>query len=99
MTKRQRKILAKLCDYTNMLGGTLDGTSTNEAKYRDRQQANMLTYRIVYGVLCDSAENEYREEDFAKAEEALEEMRLLTLKSYPDRQSYYSKIELEYNEK
>lgn len=85
MKAKHRKMLAELMQYANQLGGVLDGTSTNEAKYRDRQKANMLTYKVIYAILGDSPENPSSEYEFEIARKALDEMKALTEKEYPDR--------------
>lgn len=89
MKAKHRKLLRELMDYCNMLGGELDGTSTNEAKYRDRQRSNMLSYNVLYAVLADHPENDSSDHDFEIAEKSLEQMKELTTKKYPDRKGEY----------
>jgi len=89
MKKAHRKLLCELCDCCNILGGSLDGTSTHESKYRDRQEANMLSYKILYAVLCDHPENDQRELDFENAKGALAKMKELIQKKYPDKKGIY----------
>lgn len=86
MKNRHRILLRELMEYSNQLGGVLDGTSTNEAKYRDRQRAHMLSYKVLYAVLSDHPENESTKIEFDNARKSLEEMKELTKKNYPDRQ-------------
>lgn len=85
MKAKHRKMLIELMDYCNQLGGTLDGTSTSETKYRDRQRAHMHTYKILLAILGDHPENDQNEYYFEMAKEALEEMKILTKKVYLDR--------------
>lgn len=89
MKSKHRKMLQELMGYANALGGSLDGTSTSEAKYRDRQKANMLTYKILYAVLSDHPDNDNREAELDTAEKSLLEMKSLTEKKYPDRKGNY----------
>lgn len=72
-------------EISNSLGGVLDGTSTHETKYKDRQRAHMLSYKVLYAVLSDHPENDNNDINFENAKEALEQMRLLKNKIYPDR--------------
>lgn len=85
MKNKHRKILSELCGHCNSIGGELDGTSTHESKYKDRQRAHMLVYKVLYGVLTDHPDNEDAEENISDAETALSEIQLLTKKIYPDR--------------
>lgn len=85
MTSTSRKLLNRLMAVCNSLGGNLDGTSTPEGKYRDRQQAHMKVWKVIYGVLCDSPENEQREGDLELAEAALRELEFLVNKKYTDK--------------
>lgn len=89
MKKRQREILNDLRAVCNQLGGILDGTSTNELKYRDRQEAHLLVSTVLYGVLCDDPENELAEEDIQDSKEALVKLQQLKSKVYPDRNGTY----------
>lgn len=72
----------------NELGGSLDGTSTNEAKYRDRQKGLMKAYLVLYAVLADHPENECRQDDFERVWAAIEHLKELKAKNYPDRNGY-----------
>lgn len=85
MKAKHRKILKELMGYTNQLGGNLDGTSTNEAKLRDRQRAHMNSYRILYAVLSDHPDNDDNVTPWEIAQKAIKEMEELTKKEYPDR--------------
>lgn len=87
-SKRQREILAELSELCNQLGVELDGTATNVRKYIDRQMALMDVHKIIYGVLCDDSENEFRDEDVADAYKSLETLREIKSKIYPDRNGY-----------
>ncbi len=89
MKKKHRELLSELCGLCNQLGGDLDGTATHESKYKDRQKANMLSYKILYAVLADHPENDNNEINFEAAETALVKMRELTKKTYPDRKGLY----------
>lgn len=89
MNKRQRNILQRLMQLANDLGGVLDGTSTHESKYKDRQQALSKVYRIVYAVLADHPENDHREHDYELAEEAIKHLEELKAKVYPDKKGNY----------
>lgn len=89
MKKKHRKILQELMGLCNEIGGTLDGTSTNEAKYRDRQRAHMNVFKILFAVLADHPENDNHEHDWVQAEKAIEEMKSLRDKAYPDRRGNY----------
>lgn len=80
-----RKMLIELMGVCNQLGGVLDGTSTSEKKYIDRQRAHMLVYKILYGILMDRPENDHREEDLENAANALKEISELAGKHYKDR--------------
>lgn len=88
MTKRQRDMLSELCSVCNGLGAELDGTSTNPAKYIDRQRSHRLVYNILYAVLCDDPDNDLREHDVADGKEALKKIIEVQNKQYPDRQGY-----------
>jgi hypothetical protein len=90
MKAKHRKLLCELLEYTNKLGGDLDGTATHESKYKDRQKANMLTYKVLYAVLSDHPENDNSLHDFEVAREALNEMKALTTKNYPDKRGFYN---------
>lgn len=85
MKKKHRNLLRDLMDYCNTLGGDLDLTATHQSKYMDRQRANMLSYRVLYAVLADHPENDNNEINFEDAAGALEKMKALTEKKYPDR--------------
>jgi len=90
MKASHRKILAELCDICNVLGATLDGTATHQTKYSDRQFAHKYVYMVLYGVLCDSPENDQREYNLEQAHQAMEHLRDLTKKQYPDRKGLHS---------
>ena len=85
MKKKQRKMLAQLCELCNQLGSDLDGTATNNKKYIERQKAHMLVYKVIYGVLVDETENPNRNYDINIAMGALTDLEVLTKKVYPDR--------------
>lgn len=87
-SKRQREILAELSELCNQLGVELDGTATSVRKYIDRQLSLMDVHTIIYGVLCDDPENEFREEDVARCYEALQSLRDTKAKIYPDKNGY-----------
>lgn len=89
MKASHRKILRELMGYANKLGGSLDGTSTTENKYIDRQRANMHTYTILLAILSDHPDNDNRDHEFELAEEALNKLKELTEKKYPDRNGKY----------
>lgn len=89
MKNKHRDILRELMDLCNQLGGVLDGTSTNEAKYRDRQRGLMDAYRVLYAVLADHPENHNSEADWADAHKSIENLKLLKNKVYPDRKGLY----------
>ena len=93
MTKRQREMLAKLCEVCNQLGVELDGTATNTRKYIDRQMALMNVHTVLYGVLCDEAENDFREVDVERGNKALLELSELIKKTYPDKNGYLKEEE------
>lgn len=88
MTKAHRRILSELQSICNSLGSTLDYTATHESKLKDRQRAHSLVADVLYGVLVDDPENDYREEDMQKAEKSLMELKQLQKKTYTDRQGY-----------
>lgn len=85
MNNWQRNILRELMGLCNQLGGSLDYTATHYNKLRDRQKGLMDCYHVVYGVLTDHPENEFREDDRKIAEKAIQQLRDLTMISYPDR--------------
>jgi len=87
---RNRKILSELCGLCNELGGDLDGTATHESKYKDRQRAHMLVYKVLYGVLVDSPDNDQRDHDMEEANEALKKLKEVAAKNYPDRNGLHS---------
>jgi hypothetical protein len=89
MKKRHRDILRDLMQLCNDLGGDLDGTSTCEAKYRDRQQAHRYAYRILLAVLSDHPENDNAEMEWEQAYEAMGQLKSLKEKKYPDRNRNY----------
>ena len=66
----------------NAIGSPLDTTATPVAKLIDRQKAHMLVYKVIYGVLSDSPENDYREEDWQNAQQAIEQLNNLKSKTY-----------------
>ncbi len=85
MKKKHRKLLSELMDYCNTLGSDLDGTATHESKYRDRQRANMLSWKVLYYVLADHPENDNNEINYENAIDSLQKMKDLIEKKYPDR--------------
>lgn len=85
ITGRQRKLLSELSDICNQLGSPLDGTATNNVKYIDRQRSLMLVHKVIYGVVCDDPENEYREQDYSVAVLAMDMLKELNKKLYPDK--------------
>lgn len=89
MKKKHRDILQELMDLCNQLGGVLDGTSTNEAKYRDRQRGLMEAYKVLYAVLADHPENDNSEDDWDDAYKSIENLKLLKNKVYPDRKGQF----------
>lgn len=93
ITGRQRKMLSELSKLCNDLGSTLDGTSTNNVKYIDRQRSLMLVHKVIYGVLCDDPENEYRDHDVKSAEKAIDTLNELSKRVYPDRNGLISQFE------
>lgn len=84
MTKNQRKILSELLTLSNTLGHTLDYTAVSRELLIDRQQALMLVYRALYGMFGDDKENPQREFDMKYCEDAINELRKLRVKVYPD---------------
>lgn len=88
MKAEHRKILRELMSLCNDLGGSLDGTATNEAKYRDRQRALMKCCIILYAVLSDHPDNDNREDNFKDAWESIEHLKGLKDKVYPDRNGF-----------
>lgn len=93
ITGRQRKLLSDLSQICNELGSPLDGTATNNVKYIDRQRALMLVSHVVYGVLCDEQNNEYREEDFELALKSMETLKKLNARIYPDKNGIINQFE------
>lgn len=89
MKARQRKILIELMTLCNQLGGSLDGTSTSESKYRDRQKGLMKVYSVLLAVLSDHPDNYQSEYEYELAWKAIEHLKELTLKNYPDRNQNY----------
>lgn len=85
ITGRQRKLLAQLSEVCNELGSPLDGTATNNVKYIDRQRSLMLVHKVIYGVLCDEPENDYRESDFKEATHSMDALIVLSKRIYPDK--------------
>lgn len=88
MNKKHRKILAELQSVCNSLGSTLDYTATHVSKLKDRQRAHALVSDVLFGVLVDHPENDYKEDDMRKAEIALVELRKLERKTYTDSSGY-----------
>jgi len=84
MTKKQHKILVDLMNSCNKLGHTLDYTAVSRQLIIDRQQSLMLVYKALYGFFGDNIQNDYRDNDLENAEEALNELRKLTVKVYTD---------------
>ena len=78
-------MLSELCSICNDLGSPLDGTATNGAKYRDRQEAHMLVYKVLYAAICDEPENDQRDIDIEIGVSALFELRELSKKIYKDK--------------
>jgi hypothetical protein len=89
MKPKHRKILSELCQLCNQLGGILDGTSTHESKYKDRQRALMDVYAVLYGVLTDVPENDDSETGWEMLENGMSKLRELSTKKYPDRKGNY----------
>ena len=89
MKKSHRKILSDLQIMCNQMGSTLDYTSTNESKLRDRQQSLMKISHILFGILVDHPENENNDYDQQLLKESMEHMRMLAKKEYPDRQGNF----------
>lgn len=89
MKAKHRNILNEVMSLCNDLGGTLDGTSTSEAKFRDRQMGLMKVSKILYAILSDHPENENSWFDWEEAERSLSELRSLKNKTYPDRKGHY----------
>jgi hypothetical protein len=85
MNAWQRKTLQELMTLCNELGGSLDYTATHYNKLRDRQQGLMKCWQVIYSVLTDHSENDDREDDRQRAEEAIEKLRELAKIEYPDR--------------
>lgn len=85
MKKEHREILGELMGVCNNLGGRLDVTATHPKKFIERQEAHMLIYRLIYGLLGDVSENPYREEDVNQMNIALQKLKELTEKEYGDR--------------
>lgn len=78
-------MLSDLMSYCDWMGSTLDGTATNTMKFIDRQRAHRLVYKVIYGILSDDPENDNREDNMNDAVEALEQMKRLSKKEYPDK--------------
>lgn len=97
MKSKHRKILSELSSICNSLGADLDYTATHESKLRDRQKAHMLVSHVLYGVLVDSPENDYAEDDMKKALESLDELKKLTIKTYTDRNGFLKPEEITTN--
>lgn len=95
MNKHHRRILSELAHICNQLGVTLDYTSTHESKLKDRQKAHMLVHHVLFGILADDPENDYRIEDMEKCHKSLEELKALINKTYPDRNGYLKPEEIE----
>lgn len=91
LTKNQRKLLSELAQLANHFGSPLDYTATSYQKLAAVQQSYMATWHVLYGAICDDAENEFRDEDLKKAFEKLEELKALSKVEYPDRNGNYSK--------
>jgi len=89
MKKKQREILVEVCYICNQLGSVLDGTSTSTQKYIDRQKAHMDVHRVLYAVLTDHPDNEHSADDYSNAYLALERLRGLKNKIYPDKNGNY----------
>lgn len=87
-SKRQRQMLSKLCELTNKLGSPLDYTATSYLKLQAVQKSYMDTWKVLYGVLCDDPENDFREQDVKTAQEALDKIIELTKTVYPDRAGF-----------
>lgn len=93
ITGRQRKLLAELSQTCNELGSPLDGTATNNVKYIDRQRSLMLVHKVIYGVICDDPENEYRDEDFNLAVSSMAKLKQLNARIYPDKNGLINQFE------
>lgn len=89
MKRKHRKLLNDTLDYCNELGCVLDGTSTHESKYKDRQRALMDVYHILYAVVCDRPQNDHSDYDYERAYKSLENLKALKEKCYPDRVGNY----------
>lgn len=59
-------------------------------KYIDRQNAHKYVFRVLYGVLCDSPDNDQLKHDLEQVDKAMAELRALTEKVYPDRRGFTS---------
>lgn len=88
MKVKHRLILSELQSICNSLGSLLDYTATHESKLKDRQRAYSLVSDVLFGVLVDHPDNEYKEEDMSKGMKALADLRVLVSKTYTDRHGY-----------
>lgn len=88
MKSEHRKILSELQSLCNGLGCHLDGTATREEKYIDRQRALVDVSHVLFAVLADHPENDYRKEDFERAYESMNKLRAIKSKIYPDRSGF-----------
>lgn len=86
LTKIQRKLLSELAELANKFGSPLDYTATSYIKLRDIQKSYMLTWKVIYGAICDDPENEFREVDLKDAHASLKKLKELSNVVYPDRQ-------------
>ena len=88
LSKRQREMLAELCQTCNKLGAVLDPTATNPKKYQDRQVAHIDVYRVLYAVLCDDPENDLREDNINDGYESLINLKEILNRQYGDRTGF-----------
>lgn len=80
MNATQRKMLKRLLEVCNKLGGTLDHTATPPLKYIQRQKAHTDVAAVIYAVFLDSPQNETREDDIETGLEAIERLEVLAQK-------------------
>lgn len=89
MKAKHRKVLQELMDLCAYLGNTLDYTATHISKLKDRQIAHKYIFKVLYGLLTDSPDNEYKNDDWESLEGALKDLRELKDKIYPDSSGKY----------
>ena len=85
MTSKQRNMLNRLMDACHSLGNQLDATATSPMKYIERQAAHKLVHKVLYGVLTDMPENDYRDQDWEESEQYMQKLESLVKKQYNDR--------------